>query len=238
MLDQGLLLSGAVIVAVAWLTARWATPSREANGTPWRPGDTLDVLLGAGMAGLLAGRAAAVMLDDPDSLRSLSAFLVVRGGVEMWPGALVATVVAILTLRRRGATPIVVHLAVMAPVALAAYAGYEATCLVREGCYGPSAPVGLRPDGLDATMVPLGVVVGIILGLVAVLLARRSAWTAWTRIGIAVTSVALARTVASIWLPRIGEELTRQHLESIAVAVVGTVGLAAIHLTGRTAAVR
>ena len=235
MLDTGLLLTGAAIAAIAWLAARWST--RASGDAAWTANDTLDVLLWAGMAGLLAGRAAAVLLDDPDSFGSLRTFLVIRGGVEMWPGAAVAALVLVTSLRRRR-VPVLLRAAAMAPVALAAYAAFEAACIVREGCYGPRSPLGLTPDGLDATMVPLGVVVAAGLAVVAIVLAQHQEWPALNRVIVAVTSVALVRSVASIWLPRIGDELTRQHRESIAVAILSVAGLLAVQLTHRTAATR
>jgi prolipoprotein diacylglyceryltransferase len=235
MLDTGLLLTGAAIAAVAWLAARWAAPT--ATAPAWDANDTLDVLLWAGMVGLLAGRAAAVLLDDPDSLQSLGTFLVIRGGVEMWPGAAVAAIVLAVSLRRRGA-PVIVHAALMAPAALAAYAAFEASCIVREGCYGPRAAVGLRPDGLDTTMVPLGILAAVALVGVAVLLARRPAAPPLARVLMGLAAVALVRSVASIWLPRIGDELTRQHRTSILVLILSVAGLVAVHLTRGSAAVR
>ncbi|MEO6713486.1 MAG: prolipoprotein diacylglyceryl transferase family protein [Mycobacteriales bacterium] len=226
MLDQGLLLSIATVVGVAWLAARWVPPlvPSVAQGGAWSPGDTIDVLLGAAMAGVLAGRVAAVLLDDPESLRSLSAFLIIRGGVEMWPGAVVAALVAGVSLHRRSA-PVLGGFAALSPVVLVAYAGFEATCLVREGCYGPSSALGLRPDGLATTMVPSGVIVAIVLVLVAAHIARHPSQPDLMRVALAVTAVAASRSISSIWLPRIGDHPTRQHLGSIMVAVLGSVAL-------------
>lgn len=237
MLDTGLLLSGAVIAVVAWFVARWTIAKVEEDGSPLAPNDSLDLLLWAGMAGLLAGRAAAVLLDDPDSLRSLRSFLVIRGGVEMWPGAAIAAGVLAVTLHRRRVA-VLATAAVLTPVAVTAYATFEATCVVREGCYGPRSPIGLRPDGLSEPTVPLGLLVGGFLAVVAVLLARRATWPAHTHLLVAIGSVAGLRSVASVWLPRIGDELTRQHRESIVVTVLAVAGLLAVHLTSRSAAVR
>lgn len=232
MLDSGLLLTGITIAAIGWLVARWTT-----SATSSRANDTFDVLLWAGMAGLLAGRAMAVVLDDPDSLQSLRTFLVIRGGVEMWPGAAVAAIVLAVTLRRRG-TSVVAHAALLAPTAVASYAAFEATCVVREGCYGPRSAVGLRPDGLDTTMIPLGLVAAGALAIVAVLLARPSSGPPLPRVLTGLAAVALVRSVASIWLPRVGDELTRQHRTSILVLLLSVAGLVAVRLTRGSAAVR
>jgi prolipoprotein diacylglyceryltransferase len=214
MLDTGLLLSGAAAVAAMWLAAR-------VMALPWAPGDVLDRLLLPGIVGLLAGRVAAVLLDDPTSIGSLRAFLVIRGGVELWPGAVAAAAALAISLRRAG-EPVTASVAALAPVVIVGYGAYEASCLLREACYGPHAAVGLRPDGLSEPMVPLGVVVGAAIVGVAAVLARREP-TPLLTVASATLAVAAARSAASVWLPRIGDGLTRPHRESLAVAALAAV---------------
>jgi len=212
MLDTGLLLSGVVVVAAMWLVVRWID-------LPWPPSEALDRLVAPAMVGVLIGRASALVLDDPTSLRSLRAFLVVRGGVELWPGAAAAAAVLAASLRR-SAEPVLTSMALLVPVALVGYGAFEATCLLREGCYGPESAIGLRPDGLTTPMVPLGVVVGVALVAVASVLAARADRPPVETLAIALLAVAGLRSIAAIWLPRLGDALTRPHRESIAVAVI------------------
>ena len=213
MLDTGLLLSGVVVVVAMWLVVRWID-------LPWPPSEALDRLVAPAMVGVLIGRASALVLDDPTSLRSLRAFLVVRGGVELWPGAAAAAAVLAASLRRRG-EPVLTSMALLVPVALVGYGAFEATCLLREGCYGPESAIGLRPDGLASPMVPLGVVVGVALVAIAWVLTARAERPPVETLAIALLAVAGLRSIAAIWLPRLGDALTRPHRESIAVAVIG-----------------
>ena len=227
MLDTGLLISGAVAVAAMWLAAR-------AFELPWPPNEALDRLLLPGMVGLLAGRAVALLLDDPTSLQSLRAFLVIRGGVELWPGLIVALVVLLVAARRRRET-VLVTASRVAPVAMIGYAAYEATCLVREGCYGPHTAIGLRPDGIPSTMLPVGLVVAAALVGTAVVLARRLDDPPTLTLAAAAFAVAGSRSVAGVWLPRLGDALTRPHRESIAVTVLSGAALLAHQLRHRSA---
>lgn len=223
MIDTGLLLSGALAAVAMWLAARRFLPDRQASGV-------VEDLLMAALCGVLAGRAVAAFLDDPASLRSLRAFLVVRGGVEFWPGAAVAAVVLAIQAVRGGDRALA-SIAALAPVALVGYAAYESTCLVREGCYGPAAPVGLRPDGLTTTMIPGGVVVGIAVGAAAAASMRLRQPP--VRLLACVAAVAGARSVLSIWLPRLTDALTRPHRTSIVMALLASGGLVALVLTQR-----
>jgi hypothetical protein len=69
------------------------------------------------------------------------------------------------------------------------------------------------------------------------------AWSPRTKVLLAFGAVATARSVGAVWLPRIGDEPTRQHLESVIVAsavlVVAAAGVARRRLAdGRTPAPR
>lgn len=222
MLDFGLLASGAVTFLVLVAAGRWA-PAPALGG-----GSAVDLLVGPALGGILAGRLVAVLLDDPTSLGSLRSFLVVRGGVEFWPGVAVALALLCWRIRRDRQSSVGLAVGELAPFALWGYASWEATCLVREGCYGPESPVGLVPDGLVTRQFPVGVLVGVAVAIFGVALRHLWAWSPWTKVALAVTGVAAARSIAAIWLPRLGDGLTRPHLQSIAVAVVLSIGLLAI----------
>jgi hypothetical protein len=213
MLDTGLLLTGALVWLVVSVAARWAPASVLDRA------EILDRLVVPAIVGLLAGRLVAVVLDYPASLGSLRAILVIRGGVEFWPGVAVALVTLGWTLRRQR-LDVRLALADLAPFLLWGYATYEAACVVRGDCYGPVSAVGLVPDGLRTRMFPVGVVVGLVVFGLGVALRHLWTWPPTAKILAAVGGVAATRSVASIWLPRLGDEPTRQHLESVAVALL------------------
>jgi hypothetical protein len=222
MLDVGLLVSGGVIVVVLTLAPRWAPTSSFPGG------EVLDRLVVPAVVGLIAARVMAAALDDRASLRSVRALLVVRGGVEFWAGAAVMLALVAWGLRRGGEDPLS-GLADLAPFVLWGYAAYEATCLLRDGCYGPESPVGLVPDGLRTRMFPVGLVIAAAIVAVGVSV-RRVQSPAATRVLVAIGGVAAVRALASFWLPRLGDGLTRQHIESIAVlgAVLAVLGAQAM----------
>lgn len=212
MIDRGLLLSGVVVVLVLLAADRW-------TGLPTRQrGELFDQLMLPTLAGILFGRVTAAGLDDPTSLRSLRALLVIRGGVEFWPGVLVTILLLALQIRRRRG-PVSFGLADVVPYLLWGYAAFEATCLVRDGCYGPLTSFGLRPTGLQSRMFPIGLVVAGVIATCAFVIQRLWSVSPWLRVVLAGATVAGARAVASFWLPSLGPGLSRPHLESLAVAV-------------------
>jgi len=230
MMDIGLLVSIVVTVSVPALFV-----------TPWPsgivPDGVVDSTMGAAVIGLLVGRLSAVAFDDPGSLTSISNLLVIRSGVEFWPGAFAAVGWLAYRARREHASA-PARLAALAPAGLVAWACYEATCLVRGGCPGPAVSFGLRPDGLNSRVFPVGIAVaaaGILAALVVYRLHRKGASPATVALTTLVV-VASIRAGASIWLPHIGRSWTRQHRSSIGIAIFGACALAIVHL--RTTRVR
>ena len=219
MIDFGLLVSMIVAIGVPSLVARrW--PLRT-----YQPGmGVIDVAVGPAMVGLAVGRAVAVLLNDPSSLGRLTDLLIIRSGVEFWPGVAGAAAVMVWQARRDEVGPLA-RLADVAPLALVGYASYEAACPVRGGCFGPTSAVGLSPPGLTTTMIPVGILMGVAVVVGAGFL-RRVADDTVVTLG-AVCTVAGVRAIGSIWLPHVGRGLTRQHLTSIVIA-----GLAAAALVG------
>jgi uncharacterized membrane protein YhaH (DUF805 family) len=220
-IDVGLLLAMIVAVAAPVLVSRrWPLRTVEP------PASLLDVALGPALAGLAVGRLTAVALDDPRSLLSPADLLIIRSGVELWPGVMAATALAAWSARRVGVAAID-RLADGAPFALVSYAGYEVTCPFRGGCFGPEAPVGLRPPGLTTTMVPVGILIAVAVAVGAFVvrrLADRGASGGLIPV-MAILVVASVRAVGSIWLPHVGSGPTRQHLTSAIVAVIAAVTL-------------
>jgi hypothetical protein len=213
MLDTGLLLTGVLLWLVVAAAARWAPVSIVDRS------EIVDRLIVSCVLGLIAGRLVAVVLDDPASLRSLRSLLVIRGGVEFWPGVAVALGALAWALRRQR-LDVSVAMAELAPFLLWGYATYEAACVVRDGCYGPVSAVGLVPDGLRTRMFPVGLVVALAVFAFGFAVRHLWAWSPTAKVLLALGGVAAARSAAAIWLPRLGDGPTRQHLESIAVVLV------------------
>lgn len=215
MIDFGLLISMALTIGVPSLLAhRWTL--RTLDGVS----GFADVAANPGLVGLATGRIAAVLLDDRSSLGRLSNLLIVRSGVEFWPGVAAAVVVAACAARRRRVRTMT-RLADIAPLAMIGYAAYEAACVFRDGCYGPRSAVGLRPSGVAATMLPVGVLaaVAVVAGAIGVRAMARRGIASIEIVLSAIAIVAAVRAAASIWLPHIGDGLTRQHASSIGVLV-------------------
>jgi prolipoprotein diacylglyceryltransferase len=215
-IDFGLVVSLiAAIGAPALLAIRWA--SHDDWGSSFLDDVTVPLLVG-----LMTGRLVTLALDDPNSIGSLSDMLVIRSGVEFWPGvAAAAGVVAWQT--NRADRPPLKRLAALAPFALVGYAAYEATCVFRDGCLGPVSPVGLRPPGLQTTMLPVGLLMAAATLAGAVIVHRLQDRVRPTvLVATAVTIVAAVRSLGSVWLPQIGDGMTRQHRTSAAVLFVAT----------------
>ena len=232
MIDLGLLVSLAIVVTVPALLVR-----------PWPPdaliGGVLDASLGALAAGVVVGRLTSLAIDDPGSLTSLSDLLIIRSGVEFWAGAAVG-LGWLAFAARRDKVSATLRIAALAPAGLVAWACYEATCLVRDGCPGPASALGLRPDGLTTRVLPIGVLVAAAAAASAYGLGRlhRNGTPSAQIALLSIATVAAIRSFASIWLPHIGRDLTRQHRESIGVLTLSLIGLTVLHLRRRDAVER
>lgn len=221
MIDYGLLVSMIIAFGVPSLVGSWWMVS-DRDG----PVGFLDVALGPAFAGLAVGRLTTLALDDPSSIGSISYMLIIRSCVEFWPGV-VAALAAVLVGAHLGLVSPSKRMAELAPLAMIGYAGYEAACVFRDGCFGPASAIGLRPPGLATTMLPVGWFMAAAVG-VAALGVRALVARGRPPLIVALASVAAVasvRAVGSIWLPHVGEGLTRQHLSSIAL---GTASLAAV----------
>ena len=221
MIDYGLLLSLMIGFGAPTLLAQWWP-----LGTFEPNVGFIDVVLGPAFAGLAVGRLTTLALDDPSSIGSISDMIIIRSGVEFWPGLAAAIVVVFWGARRSGVPPLA-RLADLVPLALVGYAGYEFACVFRDGCFGPDSGLGLRPRGLSSTMLPIGwfVAAAITVGAVGIhVLSVRNRPRVVVVLG-GVLIVASTRALASIWLPHVGDGLTRQHLVSIWVAIAAAVSL-------------
>lgn len=219
MIDTGLLATMAIVILVPAVFVH-----------PWPasavPAGLIDTSLGALMIGLVAGRLVSVLLDDPSSIGSINDLLIVRSGVEFWAGVGVGVTWIAWCARREGVTPRRRLAALTAP-ALVAWACFEGTCLLRDGCAGPVSQFGLHPPGLVERMFPVGLAVAVAAALAAwgTRQLHRRGMPDGRVVVLAVLSVAAIRAVASFWLPRVGDGLTRQHKESLIVATASVIGL-------------
>ncbi|MDQ3570553.1 MAG: hypothetical protein M3396_08015 [Actinomycetota bacterium] len=221
MIDVGLLTTIAAMLGMSWLVSR-RLPLRTFPGA-----DLVSEVMPALGAGVLVGRLTAMALDDPGGLTRLGDIMIIRGGVEFWPGVAAGIPVLAWYARREG-VDIVARLADVAPFALWAYATYEGMCLVRGGCFGPPSPIGLEAKGTATSLFPVGLAVALValeLGVVVLALgAQRPALAVMAAIG----GLGAIRSVAAIWLPRVDAGLSRPHKESIAVTAAAAVGASVV----------
>lgn len=221
MIDYGLVVSIIAAFGIpALLVHRWPLSSYPT------PVSFLDVAVGPAFAALVVGRLTTLALDDPNSIGSISDMIIIRSGVEFWAGAAAAVALVAWDARRSETEPLV-RLVDLAPLAMVAYAAYEAACIFRDGCLGPESPIGLRPPGLTTPMVPVGWFMALAVAAAAIAV-HRLATQGLDRLIVAlsaVASVASVRAVGSIWLPHVGDGLTRQHETSIAITLLVAAGL-------------
>lgn len=231
MIDRGLLASMALIVAIVALLDRGIR--RRAHD-----GETiLNLAATPLLVGLLTGRLVAVLQDDPATLSRPLDLLLIRGGVDFWPGVAAAAGVVALGARRREVAPA----AAIALVAfgLWAYAIYEAACVLRDGCFGPPSPVGLRPGGVGDRQVPVGLLMGLVVAGLGVLV-----WRHRDRLGLAgvlavsVTGLAAVRAAAGFALPKVSAGLTRAHRQSLVVLAGALLASLAVLAMARARRVR
>lgn len=229
MIDYGLLVSMIIAFGVPSLVGSWWTVSGHEG-----PVAFIDVALVPAFAGLVVGRLVTLALDDPSSIGSISDMLIIRSGVEFWPGVVASSGAAMVAANLYLVSPSR-RLAELAPLAMVGYAGYEAACVFRDGCFGPDSPIGLRPPGLSSTMLPIGWFMAAAVAVAAVgvhkLAARQN--PAIVVLSAATLAVASVRAIGSIWLPHVGDGLTRQHLTSIAVTAIAAVVTVAAATTSR-----
>ena len=226
MIDYGLVTSLILAFGIPSLLGSWWTISSN-DGTI----GFLDVATGPALVDLAVGRLTTLALDDPASIGSLSDMVIIRSGVEFWPGVAAGAAAAMWSAHRSADSPST-RLAELAPLAMISYASYEAACIFRDGCFGPDSPIGLRPPGLLATVLPVGWLMAAAVAVAAIgvhTLNKRGTSTAIVVLT-AVFAVASTRAVGSVWLPHVGDGPTRQHLASIAIAGVTIVSIVALSL--------
>ena len=224
MIDIGLLASIAIVLIVpAVFVPPWPTSAATTG--------FIDTAGGAMLIGLLVGRLTAVAIDDAGSLSRIGDLLIIRSGVEFWPAVAAGTAWIAIRSKREQIEP-AQRLAALTAPALVAWACYEAACLVRDGCPGPLSSLGLRPDGLVERMFPVDVLSAAAAVGAAIVTRRfhRRGMPSLQVVALALALLAVIRSVASIWLPHIGNGMTRQHKTSVVIAVIATLSFVGIRL--------
>lgn len=228
MIDLGLLATMAIVVILPTTFVRpWPESAAEAGA--------IDVAGGGLLLGILIARLATVALDDPGSLTNIRDLLIIRSGVEFWPGVAAGIAWIAFHSSKDRVSP-ARRLAAISATSLVAWACFEFSCLLREGCPGPRSSFGLRPDGLVERMVPVGLFVAAAAVTAASVIRRlhRRGMPDAQVVVLSLFAIALVRSVASIWLPRIGEGPTRQHRTSILVAAVTAVAFIELRRRAKT----
>ncbi|MGM0819435.1 MAG: redoxin domain-containing protein [Actinomycetota bacterium] len=163
------LLASAALAALAAGAVVWRLAARRGVA----PGPAVDLLAAVLVAGLLAGRAATVLVDAAMSGPiAPTAWPRLTAGVSL-PAGVAGSLGAVAWWRRRGGDTAALE---VAAVALAAgLAAWSLAALVRGEAFGIAAapPLGVPLPGAAATRVPVALLEAAVQGLAAVVLARR-----------------------------------------------------------------
>lgn len=230
MIDVRLGATALLLVAAAALAARVWPPRTTL------PKELLDLAAGPVIAGLVVGRLVAMAIDDPSGMSRPGDLLIIRGGMEFWPGLAAGAAWATVAARRADVAWLE-RLADLAPYGLVAVGVYEATCLIRDGCFGPAVRAGLRPPGTAAPQLPVGVLVGAVLFAFAIACRRVGTSRASLAILVAIGGLSATRAASGFVLPAVGDIPTRPHAESL-VVLAATVVVAVARLVRTTTASR
>jgi prolipoprotein diacylglyceryltransferase len=218
-----LLFAAVVAIAAAVLVIRFATRDDLEQRR-----SRVDLLLAAVMGGVLLGRIAAMLLGGTNPLLRPADLLIVRGGVEPM-AATIGAVATVVALRRSRSLRSFDFLAVPA---LAGLAGWHGACLLRSACLGTPSdlPWAYVEPGGAVTRHPVELYAAVLLGVVAVLLARTSITTLGVTAAVALGAAAAVRLVTEPLRPTLGSGRLGVYGIGIGVAALATI---AAHLAER-----
>lgn len=203
-----LLWAALTAVVLAWVGLRvW--PERV-------PDNAFDRLVGAGLAGLVAGRLTAMIVQGVNPLTSPGDIIVIRGGVHTGAAALLFVVTLAWTTRTS------LHaLDALAPATLLALAGWHAGCLWRGACLGAVSdlPWAWALPGSEMTRHPVEVYAAIGLAIGAWLVSRLG-WPPWLRAGLALCLVSVIRLLTEPLRPSITGGPVGWYLAGVVLGVV------------------
>lgn len=186
-----LLWAALTAVALGWLGLRlW--PDRQ-------PDHAFDLLLGASVAGIAAGRLTAMAIQGVNPITNVGDILIIRGGVHT--GAAGVAFIGVLlwsTRRSPGAID------ALSPAVLLALAGWHAGCLWRDACLGTPSNLpwawALGDGAVTRHPVELYAAVGLAAGAWVV---SRLGWHLWARSGVALALAAGVRLLTEPLRPSI-----------------------------------
>ena len=209
-------LLGAAFVGVGalYLVLRWeGARGNAADCTK----DLWDIAIGAGVAGLVVGRLASMVIAGTNPLANLGDILIVRSGVDT--GWAVLGALAALVLLSRDETLQVG--AGVAAATLAGLGGWEAGCLVRDTCHGTAtdAPWGIALSGSEVVRHPVGIyaALGFAVATLVVILVKRKTQHPLLVIGCALALAGAVRLVTEPFRSALGSRPTLWYWAALAV---------------------
>ncbi|HEX6300042.1 MAG TPA: prolipoprotein diacylglyceryl transferase family protein [Acidimicrobiia bacterium] len=178
-------------VALTWLGLRFWSEDVPEGG--------FDRLVGAGVAGLLVGRVAAMALQGINPITNPADLIIIRGGVHT--GAATIAFIAVLSWSTRSTRH---GLDALSPAILLGLAGWHAGCLWRGACLGVPGdlPWAWTLEGSNVTRHPVEIYAAVGLAAAAWLVSRLG-WRLWLRAGIALAAAAAIRLLTEPLRPSI-----------------------------------
>lgn len=204
-----LLFAALTAVAAGWVATRLDVPEEDRSQVG-------ELLMGAGFAGLVTGRLAAMLIDGVNPLTNPAGLLIIRAGVDTGFATLGALGFALWTTRLSPRLP---NLA--AAPALAALAGWHGGCLWRGTCLGaPTAlPWGWAQTGSAVSRHPVELYTALALAAAAVVVTRLPG-RSWLRVGVSLAAAAGIRLATEPLRPRLGRGPMWWYVAGVAIGVV------------------
>lgn len=180
------------------------------------PNHAFDRLITAALAGLLAGRLTAMVIQGVNPVTNPGDIIIVRGGVHTGAASIVFIATLLWTTRTTvGAVD------ALAPSTLFALAGWHAGCLWRDACLGAPSdlPWAWALQGSTVTRHPVELYAALGLALSAWLVSRLG-WRLWLRAGAALIISAGVRLATEPLRPSITGGPVWWYVAGLAIGVV------------------
>ncbi len=211
-------LLGAALVGIASMYAVLYVEARRGNAADCTR-SVWDTALTAGIAGLIVGRLAAMVLTGTNPVANPADVLVVRGGVDtVWAVVGAAAAFAVLA---RGEVAVLADAA--AAAVLAGLAGWHAGCLLRESCLGTASelPWAYALPGSAVTRHPVELYAALLLVMAAAAVAalRRRRPPAGVVAAVALAAAAGARLLTEPMRPALGGSIGAWYAVGVGVGI-------------------
>lgn len=200
-----LLWAALTAVALGWVALR-LTPARSARDA--------DRLMGAAAAGLVAGRLGAMILAGVNPITHPLDIIIVRAGVDTRVAA-AAALVTLLVSTRDAAT-----IDRLAPVALAALAGWHGGCVWRGTCLGTAStlPWAVAQPGSAVTRHPVEIYAALALAI-GVWVVYRLPGTPWVKAGVGLAIAGGVRLITQPIRPSLSGGPVGWYLAALVIGV-------------------